>query len=287
MSDVDHLVIAVRDMQGAVSEFRALGFDVMDGGRHEWSGTCNSIITLPCGYLELLAVEDADLARSSSRRGAVLVDYLRTVGGGYLGVAVAADIDTVVSDLSALPSHPPARVEMTRRRSDGRVISWELAIPNAVAWRRPWPFYIQWPGSPPNRRATEQPNGVDSVTRLTMRARDVEAARTLFEASGLPTWSSTAGFHSRLARGRCSTAVDMINAGPGGSPDLPPRFREGIVEAELGVVPDGGIAVLTERLRQAEFRCRSGDASVEVRLESLAGQTLRFRERHDSTDRLG
>lgn len=278
MTEFDHLVIAVRDMDAAVSEFRTLGFHVVAGGHHEKSGTFNSIIPLPCGYLELLAVDDADLARSSSHRGAVLVDYLESVGGGFVGVAVHADdITAVGSALASLPTDPPAQIQMTRRRPDGRLIWWELVIPQEVAWRRPWPFFIRWPEDLRNRAASAQPNGVDSVARLTMFAEDVEGVRTMYDSSGLPTHPCAGGFTSSLVTDRCSTAIDVIGAAEAEASGLPRRFHEGIMAVELRVVDKVGFSKVTQLIRQSGLGHAVGDVFIEVELDSLAGHVLRLR----------
>ncbi|SRR6266566_4137266 len=54
----DHTVIAVRDLDAAISTYQALGFDVSPGGRHTGLGTSNAIIRFGLDYLELLSVSD-------------------------------------------------------------------------------------------------------------------------------------------------------------------------------------------------------------------------------------
>ncbi len=56
---LDHVVLAVADLEAAVERFRTLGFSVMRGGEHPGFGTENAIIRFGLDYLELLHVRDA------------------------------------------------------------------------------------------------------------------------------------------------------------------------------------------------------------------------------------
>jgi Glyoxalase-like domain len=63
---------------------------VAAGGRHEGMGTHNRIVPLGGGYLELLAVADAQEA-AGSPLGAATLRRIETVGEGLLGYAVSVD----------------------------------------------------------------------------------------------------------------------------------------------------------------------------------------------------
>jgi catechol 2,3-dioxygenase-like lactoylglutathione lyase family enzyme len=59
----DHAVIAVADLHRAIEAYRALGFDVFPGGRHEHRGTHNALIRFGgADYIELLGVYDSQRA---------------------------------------------------------------------------------------------------------------------------------------------------------------------------------------------------------------------------------
>jgi Glyoxalase-like domain len=62
---VDHVLVASRDLDAAEARMRALGLDVVPGGRHEGLGTHNRIVPLGGAYLELIAVADAAEAAAS------------------------------------------------------------------------------------------------------------------------------------------------------------------------------------------------------------------------------
>jgi hypothetical protein len=63
---------------------------VHGGGRHVGMGTHNRIVPLGGGYLELLAVADAQEAAGSAL-GAALLRRIEDVGEGLLGYAVSVD----------------------------------------------------------------------------------------------------------------------------------------------------------------------------------------------------
>src|SRR5690349_4063788 len=81
---IDHLVIAVRDLDRAADFYRSLGFQVGARNRHPW-GTENRIVQLPGTFLELITVgEGAEIAPHESgffSFGAFVRDYLQAREG--------------------------------------------------------------------------------------------------------------------------------------------------------------------------------------------------------------
>ena len=55
----------IADAVSTTARFRAMGFDVLDGGVHPAVGTANRVIPLGTQYLELLGVVAPELARES------------------------------------------------------------------------------------------------------------------------------------------------------------------------------------------------------------------------------
>lgn len=55
--DIDHLVVAVNDLEAARADWQALGFTVTPVARHPF-GTANAVIQMDGMYIELLAVAD-------------------------------------------------------------------------------------------------------------------------------------------------------------------------------------------------------------------------------------
>jgi len=56
---IDHLVIAVRDLEVARQRYAAMGFTLTPVAEHPW-GTINSLVQLQGNFLELLAVGNGD-----------------------------------------------------------------------------------------------------------------------------------------------------------------------------------------------------------------------------------
>lgn len=179
ISRLDHAVIAVRDLDVGIERFRALGFDVQPGGRHVGLGTHNAIIRFGLDYIELLAVYDETEARAQEGLSALL-DFLAERDGGLIGFAVATtDIESDARRFVGTGLAAVGPFAMSRTRPDGRMLSWRLLIPEGLAWRRPWPFLIQWDAADADRLAWEvpgmHPNGAIGIR--TVRVLVPNAAR--------------------------------------------------------------------------------------------------------------
>ena len=76
---IDHLVVAVTDLDGAVKTYGDLGFTVVPGGRHTGGATENALIGFrDTSYLELLAFHEPRPDHrwwSALARGGGLVDF--------------------------------------------------------------------------------------------------------------------------------------------------------------------------------------------------------------------
>jgi hypothetical protein len=64
---IDHVILAASDLDSGAARLEAeLGLVAAGGGRHDGLGTQNRIVPLGGGYLEILAIADAD---ESAQRG--------------------------------------------------------------------------------------------------------------------------------------------------------------------------------------------------------------------------
>jgi hypothetical protein len=88
ISGIDHLVVAVPDLEAARAEFEGLGFQVTPRGRHEQFGTANYLIILNDSYIELLAVENSAAA---NRISLDIMEPCLAKGGGIPMIALATD----------------------------------------------------------------------------------------------------------------------------------------------------------------------------------------------------
>ena len=133
ITGIDHLVIAVRSVEGAAEALeRDLGLAFTGGGRHEAMGTYNRLAFLGNTYLELIGVFDTALVRSSSSF-AVGGAALALLDSGREGLATYAlttdDVEGDVAQLRASGSLIGDAVAGARQRDDGEVVRWVTAFP--------------------------------------------------------------------------------------------------------------------------------------------------------------
>jgi hypothetical protein len=139
---IDHLVIAVADPDGAAAQLeRDLGLAATGGGRHDALGTLNRLVWLGDTYLELIGVFERALAERSWI-GAPTVRML-DLGGGLATWAIATDaLGSDLAELRAVGSDLADPIAGERRRTDGAVVTWRVAIPRALGPSEP-PFLIE------------------------------------------------------------------------------------------------------------------------------------------------
>ncbi len=249
----DHAVIAVRDLDAAVEAYRKLGFDTRPGGRHTRRGTHNAIIRFGLDYLELISVIDPDEAAAAGGNNVDLIDFLGRHAGGPLGFAMAADVDRLAAswgpDLVPLVGPYP----MERTRADGLLLRWRLLVPGGSAWRRAWPFFIQWETPDADRLRQEAPgrhaNGASGVAGVSVAVRSTAAALRIYSRElgltlveeGEPD-SGNGARRTRLALG--DFRIDLLEpAGPGPVKNAVAGEGEGLYEISLAA-PAGSAGML-------------------------------------------
>lgn len=121
---IDHLVVAVRDLDNAADFYRRLGFQVGSRNRHPW-GTENRIIQLPGSFIELITVgEGAQIAPHRPgffSFGAFIQDYLNLREGFAMLVLDSRDAkaDAALFSEKGIGSFKPFHFERSGRRPDG------------------------------------------------------------------------------------------------------------------------------------------------------------------------
>ncbi len=183
---IDHVVIAVRDLEEAIRRYQALGFAVSPGGRHTGLGTYNAIVRFGLDYLELISIYDERDLGARGLNGVSLAEFLRKQEGGLVGYALAtADIEEDAARFERTGLEAEGPFAMQRLRPDGRQLSWRLLVPGGTSWRRPWPFLIQWDAPDDVRLTWEQPgvhpNGARGVAGIAVAVRDLEYGIDLYQ----------------------------------------------------------------------------------------------------------
>jgi catechol 2,3-dioxygenase-like lactoylglutathione lyase family enzyme len=171
LTGIDHLVVAVPDLEAATRSYRELGFTVVPGGRHP-VGTHNALIGFEDGaYVELIAFYEPSPAHrwwTPLERGGGLVDFC--CGTDDLAAETAA------FRRAGIEIDDPR--QQSRLRPDGYTVRWKLALPGGPQ-RGVVPFLIEdeTPREERVPRQTRHENRVTGIRGLTVVVADLAAPR--------------------------------------------------------------------------------------------------------------
>lgn len=102
LTGIDHLAIAVPDLDAAVTELRdRVGIAAGGGGVHPGGGTANRLAWFGDSYLELIAIVDR-AAAAGSFLGGPTIEVLDTEGSGFVTFVLASD--DLAADVASLRS---------------------------------------------------------------------------------------------------------------------------------------------------------------------------------------
>lgn len=195
---IDHLVIAVPDPDAAAAELTAsVGLAFTGGGRHPGAGTFNRIAFAGDAYLELIGVDDRELAESNAI-GAAAVRALDAGGGLATYALVDDEIDATVTALRAAGSGIGPVERGSRQRPDGGEVAWWRAAFDRLGPDLP-PFLIrhdptgaEWgPDERAERAGFTHPIGSPAVlVRLDIATPDPPSLAATYQRElGLELWS--------------------------------------------------------------------------------------------------
>jgi hypothetical protein len=284
----DHAVLAVRDLADAMERFRRLGFDVVPGGRHPGFGTVNGLVQLGNGYIELLSVEDAAVAREAGIRRREVVEYLEQRDGGLIGYAIrCASLESVrLRGGGTGPGVAGPPLEMSRTRPDGSTLRWRLLVPGGSTWCRPWPFLIEWDPSPDpsTLSAATHANGASDVDALvvgTTSPPEVEAFyREQLGLDAQPLQTRGEGIRQPRAIDVGDCRIELVEVPQPGSPG---PFRgtvngEGVVELRIRVASLEAVKRLLAT--RGVLATSPGAHQLDVQPAAAAGARLAFVQSH-------
>ena len=168
---IDHLVVAVPDLDTAIRNYTGLGFTVVPGGRHP-VGTHNALISFADGsYVELIAFYEPSPGHrwwAPLQKGGGLVDFCMQTDDLRGDTAAFRQAGVAIDDPKPL----------SRARPDGYKLSWVLSIPRD-AHRGVAPFLIQ-DETPREERVPRQMthrNQVRGIGAVTVAVTDVAPVR--------------------------------------------------------------------------------------------------------------
>lgn len=214
LTGIDHLVIAVPDLDTARKQYEALGFTVVPGGRHP-HGTHNALVGFADGsYLELIAFYQPNPEHKwwePLQRGGGLVDYCLATDDLRGDTAAFRRAGVEIDDPSPL----------SRVRPDGYQLRWVLSIPRK-GQRGVAPFLIEdeTPRAERVPRQTRHANGVTGIAVLTVAVADPAPVAAWYEAVlGRPA--------QRVERQELEAAGARVTIGPHAVELLAPRGGRG------------------------------------------------------------
>jgi len=136
---IDHLVIAVPDPDASIDLLAAeLGLTSgASGGYHPGWGTRNRLLWLGDTFIELLAIDDPELASESWLGAPALVQLAR--GAGLVSWAISTDdLEADAAHLQNAGGTVDEFLDGRRTRTDGRAVRWRLALPPVVSLEHPF-----------------------------------------------------------------------------------------------------------------------------------------------------
>ncbi len=191
---IDHVMIAVPDLEQGIAQYRKLGFNIHAGGTHPGKGTHNAIAFFHDDYLELLAIRDAAEQRAAAVRPGsphAELDSFVAAGGGIRYVIVQSnDLAADVAAMRARGVEVSEVMDAGRRTPAGRDLKWRAAV---LGPKNPLPiFFIQHLTPLADRRtstpgAGDHPNGVYTLERTYIVVPEVNAAAAVYaRVLGMP-----------------------------------------------------------------------------------------------------
>jgi catechol 2,3-dioxygenase-like lactoylglutathione lyase family enzyme len=174
---LDHVVIAVHDLERAIRDYRALGFTVQMGGRHPGRTSHNALVVFEDGaYLELIAWPEPGPAER-------WYNVLTAHGEGFMDFAlIPEDVPRAIDAARSRGLAMNGPIDGSRVRPDGRELRWRTGRQTTFDL----PFFCG-DVTPRELRVPEgevrhHANGAVGVASVTVGVHDVEVSRARYRA---------------------------------------------------------------------------------------------------------
>ncbi len=267
---IDHLVVAVRDLDAGADLYRRLGFQVGARNRHPW-GTENRLVQFASSFVELITVgEDAAAIPAHAPRafsfGAFVRDILKAREGLAMLVLDSADAqaDAERFATAGIGDFEPFFFERTGRRPDGSEarVAFTLAFAADEAAPEAGFFVCQQhvPENFWNPAYQNHPNGATTIAAATLSTPRPAAHEAFLSAFTGVRGQSGDGLAFPLHDGR----IEVREASPGA-----PRFSSFAV-----AVPN--IEEQAARLSDAAIPFEVRDGGLVVPAHVAHGVAIRF-----------
>ena len=175
---LDHIVIAVTDLDRAMADYRALDFQVLPGGQHPGRTSHNALVVFADGaYLELIAwrapAPEERWYHTLSAHGEGLVDY----------ALLPPDTAQALADAQARGLHTlTGPLDGGRLRPDGARLRWQTArhatpdVPFLCGDLTPRALRV------PEGSVRQHPNGALGVAEVTVAVHNLDATLARYRA---------------------------------------------------------------------------------------------------------
>ncbi|CAN7718018.1 VOC family protein [Variovorax sp. LjRoot290] len=174
---LDHIVIAVHDLEATIADYTALGFNVQRGGDHPGRSTHNALVVFADGsYFELIAwktpAPEERWWQLLQRSGEGIVDFALLPASTAQTVAEAAGRGLALD----------GPLDGGRVRPDGEHLRWQTArppspdLPFLCGDLTPRALRV------PEGEARVHPNGTTGVASLALAVRDLDATLARYRA---------------------------------------------------------------------------------------------------------
>lgn len=174
---LDHVVIAVSDLEAAMADYRALGFTVVAGGSHPGRTSHNALVVFADGsYLELIAWTSYNAAErwcvEHARHGDGLMDF----------ALVPDDTAAAIAAARARGLELAGPIDGGRKRPDGAQLKWQTG--RQVTFDLPFLCGDVTPRAlrVPEGEVRVHPNGVTGIASVTVAVRDLDESLGRYRA---------------------------------------------------------------------------------------------------------
>jgi Glyoxalase-like domain len=276
----DQIILAVRDLEIAIEQFRFLGFDVEPGGSFLGMGMHNATIRFGLPYINLVEIDSPVQAVKHIPGINVLLNVLDIRDSAHVGFALnTTDIQQGIdrfrnTELASVP------IGTQTAYTDGRLIGWRLFIPGGIPWRQVWPFLVQWDLPDEQREVHMMPrshmNGALGIVRVGVGVRDLEKMVEGYQHhSGLEPWQQDTV--SYLGARRVSFRIGESYI------DLLSPLQRGPLQEEMDAIGEGTFEVQFAVKNLEESRAFLDQRGVHYEMDA-AGPGLLLIAQQDTLD---
>ncbi|KRB80957.1 hypothetical protein ASE00_16710 [Sphingomonas sp. Root710] len=276
LRNLDHIVLAVRDLEAAASFFERLGFQIGARNRHPW-GTENRLIQFDGSFIELITIgsDPSKIPPHGAGQfsfGAFVRDYLGQREGIAMLVLTSDDAiaDAGRFDRAGIGSFDPFYFERMGRRPDGSAALVAFTLAFATNANAPLAaFFVcqhHFPRNFWNPAFQRHSNGGRSILSVEMAVPDPSIhAAFLSDFTGRPAAREARELHFQLGNGCLRVAADAVRGAI-------PRHHAVSIE-----MPD--IASFVARLNAEGIAYDAIEDGVCLPAERNFGTELRFRRK--------